>query len=348
MRHLKRLHLILKTFVAVPEPAESSPSLKVPSFTRTRAASTPGPPRLGLTTDLPPRPRSRSPVSPSPTPHLGHMPSFSLIGALEFRRVVSSLQQESSSSSLSLFESPATPYPGGHYHQHHPHSRSRTPVRYDNERDLWDASLGGVRLDERSPHSVPPPLSEDGHLSATAQMPIPLISHTPASPTTASVIETDTDTHSQHLVPLTRRQRLARTLAHTYHLLFPTLHHFRSKTVLGKIAAILAAPAVMALTVTLPVVVTSYDDAIGAREKRAGGEARLVEFEEEGVERTLIAEEETQEEMHELKFNRWLMAMQCALGPLFAVAILFGERLGHMCPYLSVRSLLTSVAFPIG
>ena len=35
-------------------------------------------------------------------------------------------------------------------------------------------------------------------------------------------------------------------------------------------------------------------------------------------------EEEVAEEMHELKFNKWLMAVQCTLGPLFCVAILFG------------------------
>lgn len=81
----------------------------------------------------------------------------------------------------------------------------------------------------------------------------------------------------------------------------------------------------MALTLTLPVVVTAYEDAGASREKLASSESRLVDFEEEGVERALIAEEEVQEDMHELKFNKWLMAAQCALGPLFAVAILFGE-----------------------
>lgn len=339
--------------IVAPDPEDNSPSsLKVPSnHNRSRAASTPGPPRLGLTTDLPPRSRSRSPVSPAPTPH--HMPSFSLIGALEFRRVVSSLQQESAGSSLSLFDSPGTPYPGGHYHQHHhhahsqtwshPRSRSRTPLLHD-ERDPWDASLGGVPLDERSPPAGAPQLSPDGHLAPTpqshppshthsrthshsnstqqAQIPIPLISHIPASPTSDAGTS---DTHSQQLLPLTRRQRLARTLAHAFHLLFPTLHHFRAKTLLGKVAAVLAAPAVMALTLTLPVVVTPYEDPSMAREKRVGGEARLVDFEEEGVERTLIAEEEVEEDMHEFRFNRWLMAVQCTLGPLFAVAILFGK-----------------------
>ena len=121
---------------------------------------------------------------------------------------------------------------------------------------------------------------------------------------------------------------------HAFHLLFPTLHGFRTKPFLGKVAAVLAAPAVMVLTLTLPVVVTSYEDAEREREKHhhhlhtpsalEAGDSRLADFEEEGVERALIAEEEVAEEMHELKFNKWLMAVQCTLGPLFCVAILFG------------------------
>jgi len=88
------------------------------------------------------------------------------------------------------------------------------------------------------------------------------------------------------------------------------------------IAAIFAAPAVTALTLTLPVVVTDYHDAIAPFEKPENV-GRLVDFEEEGVARALIAEEVVEEEMHDLKYNKWLMATQCALGPLFCVAILF-------------------------
>ena len=89
----------------------------------------------------------------------------------------------------------------------------------------------------------------------------------------------------------------------------------------------------MVLTLTLPVVVTAYDDAGAAAEKHRaraagggaeGGEGRLIDFEEEGVERALIAEEEVEEEMHGLKFNKWLMAAQCILGPLFCAVVLLG------------------------
>lgn len=259
------------------------------------------------------------------------MPSFSLVGALEFRRVVSSLQRDAAASTLSHFESPLTPYS-------YRRSRSRrgtssasrspliTPNTHNFERDPWDAALG-VPLDERSPpRLVAPPLHETpqevGQLT-----PIPSISHTPASPTVLS----ESDAESQTYVADTPRARAMGVLAHVGHILFPTLHNFGTKSFLGKVAAVLAAPAVMVLTLTLPVVVTSYEDPSASEKKRhshasaGASESRLIDFEEEGVERTLIAEEEVEEGMHDLQFNRWLMAVQCCLGPLFCVAVLLGE-----------------------
>lgn len=211
-----------------------------------------------------------------------------------------------------------TPYPGGHYYTHSQHrrtssSRSRTPLHHDENRDPWDAALG-VPLEQRSPFASTNDL--EGAVSSTA---IPTISHTPASPGGS-----DTETETEVFVPLTRRKRVFRAIGHVYHVLFPTLHNFRSKSFLGMIAAVFAAPAVMALTLTLPVVVTSHDDH-HSHEEKLDNVGRLVDFEEEGVERALIAEEEVEEEIHELKFNKWLMAVQCAISPMFCVAILFGE-----------------------
>lgn len=249
------------------------------------------------------------------------MPSFSLIGALEFSRVVSELQQQSASSTLSLFESPLTPYPGGHYHTHRG-SRPRTPVDHDRERDPWDAALG-VPLNDRSPQGQVPTLIEPGTeeiVTSEGQTPMITITHTPASPLSEAASEV-----TSPFTPPSKRQRVYRLLGHTYHLLFPTLHHFRSKTFLGKIAAVFAAPAVMALTLTLPVVVTDYDSFGDREEKLITDEERLIDFEEEGVERTLIAEDHVEEELRELKYNRWLMAVQCIFGPLFCIAVLFGQ-----------------------
>ena len=146
---------------------------------------------------------------------------------------------------------------------------------------------------------------------------MPVISTTPASP---SDIDSENET-MQYKVP-SKNQRLYRAFWHTTHVLFPTLHNLRNKSVLGIIASILAAPAVLALTITLPVTVLPRNGK-GALEKGSAAEGRLVDFEEEGVERILTAEDEVREEMTELTYNKWLMAAQCALGPLFCVAVLF-------------------------
>ncbi|KAI0833651.1 Sodium/calcium exchanger protein-domain-containing protein [Trametes gibbosa] len=308
-------------------PSPASNSLHVPSsHSRARAISHPEPPRLGLQTDLPTRPRTRS-SSPS-SPRLSHMPSFSLVGALEFRRVVSSLQKDSASTRLSAFESPLTPYGGPHYHRHRTTSGSRTPSRTphrqsrDLDQDPWDITLG-VPLNERSPPTIVTPIISEEPLDVGEHTPLPSISHTPASPTS------ETDSDPQTLVPPSRRRRAWSTLTLIAHILFPTLRDLGSKPFLGKIAAIFAAPAVMMLTVTLPVVVTAYED-LGSMEKRvpsSPSDARLIDFEEEGMERALIAEEEVEEEMHGILFNKWLLAVQCCLGPLFcAVVMLDGIR----------------------
>ncbi|KIJ67060.1 hypothetical protein HYDPIDRAFT_174314 [Hydnomerulius pinastri MD-312] len=323
----------------------SSSSLTVPLVSpipvRGRAISSPNIPRLGVQTQLPQRPHSRTPSPISSPSHLTQMPSFSLVGALEFRQVVASLQTQAAGSSLNVFDSPVTPYAGGHYHSvghrrtrsgsHSPSLLSRHAR--DLEVDPWDAALG-VPLNDRSPRLLRTSILEDrereeaepmtsleeGTLQTPLSIPtIPSISHTPASPT-----DSDASTEVERRVPPTRRQRLWHVIARTWHILFPSLHRFRSKTFVGKIASLLAAPAVMALTLTLPVVVIPYGHDGAHEEKKQGGETRLVEFEEEGVERALVAEEEVQEDLHEMKFNKWLMAAQCILGPLFCVGVLFG------------------------
>lgn len=113
--------------------------------------------------------------------------------------------------------------------------------------------------------------------------------------------------------------------AHVAHVLFPTLHHFNKQSLLGRVASIFAAPAVLALTITLPVVVTPFAGSLAAKEKIYADDAPLMDFEEEGVQRVLIAEEEVQEDMHEMKFNKWLMAAQCAIAPPFCVKVLFSK-----------------------
>ncbi|KAG2140117.1 Sodium/calcium exchanger protein-domain-containing protein [Suillus clintonianus] len=313
---------------------------------RHRASSCPQPPRLSLTTPSYPRPMSSSfhaqspgtrTPSPLSSPHLSQMPSFSLVGALEFRQVVASLQAHAASSSLSIFDSPITPYAGGHYHRHGGSHTSRTPL---SEEDPWDATIG-VPLDERSPRLLVNDIIAEGHEpsqsssmihvpthTSSSVSPIPSISHTPASPTDAA---STTTTEVEPYVPPTKLQRVWRVVKKTYYILFPALHHFREKNALGKIASLLAAPAVMALTLTLPVVVVPYDsngsgsEKLHKRHHSAGEDGRLVDFEEDGIERALIAEEVMQPDLHEIEFNKWLMAAQCVLGPLFCLGVLFHE-----------------------
>ncbi|KAH9068335.1 Sodium/calcium exchanger protein-domain-containing protein [Lactarius deliciosus] len=182
--------------------------------------------------------------SPSPSIHPSTMPSFSLVGALEFRSVISSLHQDAAGSSLNAFEPPLTPYP---------------------------------------------------------------------------CLPTETPSHSHRrdvTLPLapTRRQSVALAFSRAFHILFPY-------TLLGKAAAVLAAPAVFVLTITLPVVVRPYVSAHHRHEKAKSANNTLISFEEDGIERALTADEVEQED--ELHFNKWLMGVQCVLGPLFCVGVLF-------------------------
>lgn len=254
------------------------------------------------------------------------MPSFSLIGALEFRQVVASLASQAAGDPLNLNlyqESPLTPYVRGHYPHVHSHpsiSRPRTP-----DQD-WDVATGGVQLHERSPR-----ISPTGSVEGLDRMMF------------SADLPSETDVSSHRFTPPLKRQGVGRALYRTWHTLFPTLHHFWDKSFLGKIVALFAAPAVMALTITLPVVVTPYapqgpiekPPTIGAGSR----DSRLVDFEEEGVEgeRALIAEEEVVEELHELEYNKWLMAAQCIFGPLWCVAVLFGEFIPACGVYTSIN-----------
>jgi solute carrier family 24 (sodium/potassium/calcium exchanger), member 6 len=257
------------------------------------------------------------------------MPSFSLVGALEFRSIISSLQQDSAGYSLSAFETPLTPYPGGHYHNYNfSRSRSRASI-YSGSAHTWDTS-SDVPLDDRSPlpptsslppddsdvhpavHPTEPPLSPIG---SDAEPQIPEIAHIPASP----LVEISSDVAHHMVAARPRGTRFV--LARASHILFPTLHGFHAKSLLGKATAVLATPAVFALTITLPVVVEPYDSAGYRFEKASTINDTLITLEGDGIERVLI--DKVEDEAHSLQFNKWLMALQCTLGPLFCVVVLF-------------------------
>ncbi|KAI9512047.1 Sodium/calcium exchanger protein-domain-containing protein [Russula earlei] len=262
--------------------------------------------------------------SPSRSPHTMTLPFFSLVGALEFRSVISSLQQDAAGTSLGAFDPPWTPYPGGHYHGFGiGRSRSRASI---HSRGAYTDASSDVPLSDRSP--LPPvsslPADDLGHfllgdplisLDIDALPQIPEISHTPASP------QSDTHADVPHHTGAAGRHGARFVLSRASHVLFPTLYEFHMKSLLGKVVAVFAAPSVFALTVTLPVVVRPYDSS-SYREKARSIIITPSSFEEDGVARTLVSEE-VLEETHELKFSKWLMAVQCVLGPLFCTAVLF-------------------------
>ena len=254
------------------------------------------------------------------------MPSFSLVGAIEFRSVISSLHQDAAGSSLNAFEPPLTPYPGGHYHGYaHSRSLSRGSAHLEGA-NLWEPSLD-VPLIDRPPLAPVPSLPFDDSDHRPTETPLILVDDAePLLPEISHLPEpshSDTASDVTHTLVPTRRQVVALACSRTCHVLFPTLHGFHTKTLLGKAAGVLAAPAVFALTITLPVVVRPYVNARYRHEKATNVNDTLVTFEEDGIERTLIAEELVQEEIHELHFNKWLMGIQCVLGPLFCAAVLF-------------------------
>jgi sodium/potassium/calcium exchanger 6 len=251
------------------------------------------------------------------------MPSFSLVGALEFRSVVSSLQQEAAGSSLGNFEPRLTPYIGGHYHGIG-HSRSRS---HSGSMNASDAS-SDVPLSDRSslPRASHHALDQGRSLpespliliNSDTEPRIPEISHTRSS------LRPDNSSDIPYHEVATRRQTARLALSRMCHILFPTMHEFKTKSLLGKVAAVFAAPAVFALTITLPVVVEPYTS-LGDRYEKAP--STINTFEEDGIERTLVAEDVVLGEIHELRFNKWLMAVQCALGPLFCTAVLFSTSI---------------------
>lgn len=293
--------------------------LTVAASVPTRPRTTSTPPRLQTS-----RPRSRS-RSPSPSHRISQLPHFSLVGALEFRDVIASFQNQVAGNTLDVFESPVTPYAGGHY-RHRALSMRSSQSQSHSFRSSW--SDGGLQRRSRPSGSFSSSLRGEGQVQARdgyfaeshddgdVAAVVPSIYRTPASPS-------DAETEEELFIPSTKRQRVWGTIKQVLRTLFPTLHHFSKQSILGKIASLLAAPAVMLLTLTLPVVVTRYENSHRSVEKPfSDGDAQLVDFEEEGVERALIAEEEVEKDLHELIFSKWLMAVQCVLGPLFCAGVL--------------------------
>ncbi|KIM33204.1 hypothetical protein M408DRAFT_61176 [Serendipita vermifera MAFF 305830] len=299
-------------------------------------------PRLSLSGLLPPG-VSRSRRS-SHSGHRQNLPSYSLLGALEFRNAVNLLRQQSNAH-IDTLPSPITPYAAGHYHNPilSGHSvRRDSQDDTDQESNPWESSLIGVPLDERpnGDSTLHPPTSQSQQLARASS--INTNGDAEVSPT-ASASTSPTSEQPPKALP-GKRQRIKTAIYHTLHTLFPTLHNFTQKSFVGMAAALFAAPAVLALTLTLPVVVTPMQDAeVEEKVEEATGPTlgNLIDFEEEGIERALVAEEAVEEEMHDLEFNKWLMAVQCVCAPLFCVSVLFGTNVYF--PWLMIGAAVGGV-----
>jgi solute carrier family 24 (sodium/potassium/calcium exchanger), member 6 len=305
----------LAQFIPLSQASPSSLQGLRPPPTRSRTLSSPVFPRARAHT-LPRRASMRTLSLDYRSSVHSQMPSFSLLGALEFRQVVTSLQHQASGPSLAAFGPQHNPFAGGHYH-------SRVTSISPPGDMAWDAALGLALSDRDSPRiALRSPLDEDLPRVDTGDDPDRTV-----IPSHSSDAPSEGDNESQLLIPITRKDRFISLLGRIGHTLFPSLHQFGEKTLAGKIAAVFATPAVLALTLTLPVVVLPGEGSGLALEKSPPVTGRLIEFEEEGIERPLIAEEEAQEEDHYGKLNKWLMVTQCVLGPLLASNVLFGECL---------------------
>lgn len=284
----------------------------------------------------PHRPLHRPPIdAPRPT--------FSLLGAIEFRDAINALRKESAAAAaaeqgrqlvdddeaqlsgqlddllgepsiMADYFGPSSPFPSGHYHSHGhhlPHGRassrpgtSRQPS--SSGRMGRDAStpgmLVGLKPDAVRVESTPLlAVSEAGrtrqartisdvrrssadaihtlrHFPGKDALPEPTVQDA-VSPTTGSISDVEHDAipltssaTASAAGPSTRaRTQWTHILRQILHTLFPALQEFRQKSISGKILGIFASPAILALTVTLPVV----DDSAEGLTLEQGGAIRL-------------------------------------------------------------------------
>ncbi|KAG8953115.1 hypothetical protein FRC04_003062 [Tulasnella sp. 424] len=232
------------------------------------------------------------------SPHDTTLPSFSLIGALEFRSVVDSLERESTAAALSIFNAASTPYAAGHYDrpltasEHSRHSRrSSRSTNLEEEVDPWDAALAqGQHTDSplnhpgqrpplatlhtgsptRSPASLKLVTSSRSPIDGSGLLAMPSTGDAPHLPIVKSppaIVQRAEDSESALAAPsaeldVNPPSWTRRVMSKVGRTLFPTLHNFMapSKSWLTRVAAVFAAPAVLMLTLSLPVVIVSDEE----------------------------------------------------------------------------------------
>jgi sodium/potassium/calcium exchanger 6 len=248
-------------------------------------------------------------------------PTFSLLGAIEFRDAINALRKESAAAAAAdqgtrlvdagqlsgqlddLLGEPsvvadyfggASPYPSGHYHSFahghgHHHSRvpgGRSPSRPGHSRQVSSfqrlegeqgtiPALGARRLEPSRVESTP--AMAGGNLQARVhdvrrasadairdlgrREGVEGSTNEQAASATTSLRDVEPDSiplissgNSGNQPKQTEQSTWQRTAHHVLHILFPALQGFREKSIPGKILGIFASPAILALTLTLPVV----------------------------------------------------------------------------------------------
>jgi sodium/potassium/calcium exchanger 6 len=179
----------------------------------------------------------------------------------------------------------------GHGHSHGP-SRAGTggstgisgagAGEMARERDPWDAAFGGsLQLDERAHSPAPDRMSQSLAFEPRSPGADPVsafpsvnaavaerqnrdqaqaVSDSPEDGVgpSANVSQGQQQPNATPVLVRTRTQRTLRALRSAASVLFPTLHGFAGKSAATKLASVFAAPAVLALRITLPVVITPY------------------------------------------------------------------------------------------
>ncbi|EJU04935.1 hypothetical protein DACRYDRAFT_20517 [Dacryopinax primogenitus] len=242
--------------------------------------------------------------------HRRHLPSFSLLGAVEFHNVVQSLQRESAvfggpGFDEAIFEPPAA----GHYH-------NLGQRRISGAITLRSPSPDGTDLP--SPFGFPQigyPLvktSSAQEISNAATSTAPSIHVIPPEQALEEGSLEEASTEPQTLtvrLPDEKPPRRSRVLSALYSIwstLFPTLVSLGQKDWSGRILSVISAPAVLLLTLTLPVYV--------AHPNGNNGEEEL----------NVVREED--ECCDETPHHKWLMAIQCILGPLWVLLVILGTH----------------------
>ncbi|KAF8754385.1 hypothetical protein RHS01_06183 [Rhizoctonia solani] len=270
---------------------------------------------------------SASPLTSSRSPsHVHQLPSFSLLGALEFRTVVNSLHGSSTAGTLSMFDAPVSPYAAGHYRRLSIVSSgsSASSVRRgattapptmegtdpEERHDPWDAAFS-LQLSERG--------GGNGNANNGAMLAPAAEVHRAKSPVPSIHVFSPA---AQATEP--GRQHLANYLS--------------SRPWLWKLVAVCSAPAIFALTLTLPVVVSEPESNLGDGAERPVTPL-LIDYDGSDAEDEMIqARMEVEEHIHDVHFNKWLTATQCALSPVFCVSVLFsGQK--HVAWYILAASL---------